>query len=243
MLLALVAVCAILISPLLPVAAVIRSDYRQANVRDQIRSDFLSTAEVVIDLARHGVTQYAVFLRSFGVLREWLKSREAQKTVLVDRYEHQIVDGIRYGAMIPVVALTDPGLQDVPVIGACRFSLKSETVWEDFVVKVLKTATIIVVHVTEISPGLRLEIKMIKDYGLMPRTVFILGNLPSVAEGFATTDLIAEGAKVLPSTVFKPAGIADFISAVEDIKSSSIKTRIVKRSRLSRGQLLEGRER
>jgi hypothetical protein len=214
----------LVLSILLPVALFYLSERRQAHLRDHIRFASLPTAEVVVDLATRGMGQYAVFLRSFGVLRRWLKGREAHRALLVDRYERQIVEGMRLGAHMPVVALTDPDLRDVPVVGACRFSVKGDTAWEEFVANILKGASVIVVHVTEVSQGLSLEVKMIRDCGLMPRTVFILGDPGSTTVFFDATETTTAGAKVLPSTVFGPSGLSEFISAFEDIKSSSIKS-------------------
>lgn len=207
-----------------------KSEMRQMEIRDLARSYALPPAEVVIELAGRGMCQYAVFLRSFGVLRSWLTSRDVHRNLVVDPYESRIVDAVRYGASLPVVALTDPSIEEVPVIGACRFSAQTVTEWEEFVAKILKGAILIVVHITEMSEGLELELKMIRESGLMAQTVFIVGR--RAEEGIADIDgfNIAEaknmGARILSHTVFEPRGLSEFIDAVEDIRNTDTESNL-----------------
>ncbi len=153
-----------------------RLDKGQTELRNALRAASLPPAEVVIELAKKGSGEYAVFLRSFGVFRDWLDSEDSYRGMVIDPYESRILDAIRYGASLPAVALTDPGVAEVPVVGACRFSTKTDEDWTKVVSAALDGACLIVVHLTRISPSLELELDMIRKQQLMSRTVFVVGS-------------------------------------------------------------------
>jgi hypothetical protein len=100
-----------------------QSEKVQAVLRSHLRANALPRAERVVELAQRKLCEYAVFLRNFDVLREFLASPEANPGLLVDPFESRIVEAIRYGACMPVVALTDPRTAKRPLVGACRFAV------------------------------------------------------------------------------------------------------------------------
>ena len=93
------------------------SDRLQGELRSHLRADALPRGEVVMELARGKLCEYAVFLHHFGILPVMLPG------LVVDPYESRIVEAIRYGACMRVVTLTDPSIADIPVVGACRFTV------------------------------------------------------------------------------------------------------------------------
>jgi rubrerythrin len=143
--------------------------------------------------------------------------------LVVDPYESRVVEAVRYSTCMPVVTLTDPSIADVPVVGACRFTVQPDTEWQEFVAEVLQGASLIVVDLTKgVSQGLESEIEMICGRELMSRTIFVIGptgeQRTTAIYGFNTVEATNAGARVLSHAVFEEGGLSEFIDAVEDIR-------------------------
>jgi hypothetical protein len=207
------------------------ADKRQGALRSHLRADTLPPAEVVVGLAQRKVCEYAVFLHSFGILPVMLPGLD------VDPYESRIVEAIRYGACMPVVTLTDPSIADIPIAGACRFAVQKDAEWQEFVVEILQSASLLVVDLTEetaeMSPGLQFEVEIIHDRGLMSRTIFVMeqtGEQESPENNVLNiVEATGAGARVLSNAMFEEGGLwGDFIDVVEDIRQVSMEWERVK---------------
>jgi hypothetical protein len=194
-----------------------QSEKLQRDFRSRLRAEALPRAEDVVEWAQPKLCEYAVFLRNFDVLREFLVSPEVNPGLRVDPYESRIVEAIRYGACMPVVALTDPKTRAEPIVGACRFAVHSDTGWLEFGGEILKGASLIVVHIRKMTPPLQSEVEIIQKGGLMSRTILLVDK-ESPEIPINLTVAADEGAKVLSLAVFEEWGLSDFIEEVEDIR-------------------------
>jgi len=197
-----------------------RSDKVQRVLRSRLRAEALPRAEDVVELAQRKLCRYAVFLRNFGVLREFLVGPHMNPGLVVDPYELRIVEAIRYGACMPVVTLTDPKIAKTPVVGACRFAPRLDHEWQEFTREILNGASLIVVHLREMAQGLQSEVEMIQNGGLMTRTIFVMDQAGEKAPTPIPLPLVEAtntGARVLRRAVLEEWGLPEFIDAVEDI--------------------------
>ena len=199
-----------------------QSEKYQAALRGQLRAEALPEAEIVIELAQRKLCEYAVFLRNFSVLQKFLEDpRKVNPGLRVDPRESRIIEAIRYGARMPVVAMTDPKTAHIPIVGACRFAVQPDDEWIYFAAGILNGASLIVVDLKEMSGGLQIEVEMIQNCGLMSRTIFVIDRMldtKSTKISINFNGRPGEGARVLSDSILEEWGLSNFIDAVEDIR-------------------------